>query len=87
MSRFYIYYALFQWHYRWGFDFKFWRPGLEIKYACETAERLGAKLNFLGPELNNETWDRLYHETRMNAPHYVLKRLNYHLSPWTDELE
>lgn len=23
----------------------------------------------------------------MNAPHYVLKRINYHLSPWTEELE
>lgn len=44
-------------------------------------------MHFVGPELNHETWDRLYHETRMNAPHYVLKRINYHLSPWTEELE
>jgi len=27
-------------------------PGLEIKYACEEAEKAGAKLHFLGPELN-----------------------------------
>jgi hypothetical protein len=49
-------------------EFKFWAPGLEIKYACEAAQKVGANLLFLGPELNNVTWHRLYHETRMNVP-------------------
>jgi hypothetical protein len=59
LARVQLYYALFSWHFRWGFDFKFWRPGYEVKVACEAAERTGAKLHFLGPELNVETWDRL----------------------------
>lgn len=48
-------------------EFNFWVPGLEMKYACESAEKVGAKLMFLGPELNNVTWHRLYHETRINV--------------------
>ena len=86
MARFSLYYVLFQWHYRWGHDFRFWRPGLEVKFALEAAEKVGAKVNYLGTELNSETWDRLYHETRMNAPHYIAKRVNYMMSPWSEEL-
>ena len=59
MVRMAIYSKLFQWHFRFGFDFQFWRPGIEVKFACEAAEKVGAKLHFLGPELDNETWDRL----------------------------
>jgi pheromone shutdown protein TraB len=59
LSRFAIFYSLFNWHYRWGFDFKFWRPGFEVKSALEAAENVGAKIVFMGPELDTETWDRL----------------------------
>lgn len=75
------------WHFRFGYDFKFWRPGFEVKLACEAAEKVGAKLHFLGPELDIETWDRLQHETRLNIPHYLLKRLNYMQTTWIEELE
>lgn len=41
----------------------------------------------MGPELDPETWDRLQHETRMNLPHYALKRLNYMQTTYSEELE
>lgn len=44
LARFYMYYTCFLWHYRFGYDFKFWIPGLEIKFACEEALRQGADL-------------------------------------------
>lgn len=78
-------YYMMQWHFRWGHDFKFWLPGLEIKFACEAAEKVGADLQFLGSEINPVTYDRLYHETRMNLLHYFLKRYQYMLSPYTTE--
>jgi pheromone shutdown protein TraB len=28
------------------------RPGIEMKTACESAEKVGAHLEFLGPEFN-----------------------------------
>ena len=76
---------MMQWHFRWGHDFKFWLPGLEVKFACEAAEKVGADLQFLGSEINPVTYDRLYHETRMNLFHYFLKRYQYMLSPYTTE--
>ena len=47
------------------------REGLEIKFACESAEDVGAKLEFLGSELDQETRDAIYHETRFNVPSYL----------------
>lgn len=32
-----LYYSLFRWHYRFGYDFHFLVPGLEVKFACEEA--------------------------------------------------
>jgi len=49
-ARFYIYSALFKYHF--NIPFNFYRPGLEVKFACEEANNVGAKLHFLGPELN-----------------------------------
>jgi len=49
-------------------------PGLEIKFACEAAENIKADLKFFGHEINPVTYERLYHETRMNAIYYLLKR-------------
>lgn len=82
LARFGLYYSLFQWHFRFGYDFKFWRPGLEVKFACEAAEKVGAKITFMGPELDHTTWNRLQHETRMIIPHYIIKRLNYAQTTW-----
>lgn len=43
---------LFRWHFGFGRHFAPLRPGLEVKFACEAAEKVGAKLDFLGPELD-----------------------------------
>lgn len=32
------------------------KPGLETKFACEEAEKIGANLYFLGTEMNQVTW-------------------------------
>lgn len=43
-------------------------------------------MKFLGPEFNDDTWGRVYHETRMNVPHYLLKRIQYYgHQMWRDE--
>lgn len=51
-----IYNWLFRFHFGLREDFRPLRPGLETKYACEAAEKVGAKISFAGPELNGETW-------------------------------
>ncbi len=59
---------------RFHFNFRNYDPtreGLEIKFACESAEDVGAKLEFLGSELDQETRDAIYHETRFNLPSYL----------------
>eukprot|EP00343_Euplotes_focardii_P007963 CAMPEP_0205822108 /NCGR_PEP_ID=MMETSP0206-20130828/10882_1 /ASSEMBLY_ACC=CAM_ASM_000279 /TAXON_ID=36767 /ORGANISM="Euplotes focardii, Strain TN1" /LENGTH=310 /DNA_ID=CAMNT_0053118099 /DNA_START=212 /DNA_END=1144 /DNA_ORIENTATION=+ len=73
--------------YRTGNHFKFWIPGLEMKYACEEAEKLGAELHFLGPELNNITWHRLYHEHRINIPHVLFKLWEFSGTRWASETQ
>lgn len=85
LARWGLYYQTFQWHFRFGYEFKFWLPGIEVKYACEAAEKVGAKLNYLGQELNMVTSERIYHETRMNVPHYLMRRIQYTQSPWIEE--
>jgi hypothetical protein len=86
LSRWALYSRTFLWHFRFGFEFKFWLPGIEVKYACEAAEKVGAPIKFLGNELDGTTSDRLYHETRMNLPHYLWRRLQYNMSFWGEEL-
>ena len=78
-SESYIWYPGRNWlqMFRWGMYttlFRFERPGLEIKYACEAAERVGAKIHFLGGELDHKTRMQLAHETRMNLVDYFVKR-------------
>ena len=85
MMRIGIYNALFRWHFGFRGAFSPMRPGLEIKFACESAEKVGAKLSFLGPELDQDTWQRMMHETRFNVPDYLIKRFQYRESRWTDE--
>lgn len=43
-------------------------------------------MKFLGAELDHVTTDRMYHETRMNVPQYIWRRIMYTQSPWTSEL-
>jgi hypothetical protein len=74
LARQYFTYFLFQSHFRFGHDFKFYLPGLEVKYACEAAEKVGAQLHFMGSEINPVTYERLYHETRENIINYLIKR-------------
>jgi len=85
LSRMGIYYLLFRLHYGFGYDFQFTVPGVEVKFACEEAEKLGAKINFLGDEFDPVTANRLYHETRMNFTQYFLKRFQYRNTFYRDE--
>jgi len=55
-SRFYAYLATFSLHFQIPRNFTFYKPGLEIKLACEEAEKSGAKIHFLGPEFDQVTW-------------------------------
>lgn len=71
--------------YRTGSHFDFYNPGLEMKYACEEAEKLGADLHFLGPELNNITWRRLYHEHRLNLGNVFYKLYEFGGTRWEGE--
>ena len=61
------------------------RPGLEMKFACESAEKVGANLEFMGASLCNKTWQRLLHETRFNVPEYLIKRFQKRSSRWMFE--
>ena len=69
--RFYLYSLIFKMHYRFPANYTFLKPGLEMKFALEEAEKAGAKTYFLGAEFDGQTWARLYHETRLNALHYL----------------
>lgn len=55
MLRLGLYNFMFRTHF--GFRDEAWhRPGLEIKFACEAAEKTGAQLKFMGPELDQDAW-------------------------------
>lgn len=41
-ARFYAYLATFKWHFSIPANFTFMKPGLEVKFACEEAEKQGA---------------------------------------------
>jgi len=62
---------LARWHYRFGTEYDPLQAGLEMKYACEAAEDTGAKLGFMGGELNAEARHALVHETRHNLFHFL----------------
>lgn len=51
-ARFYFYSFFFKFHFKIPTNFGFLKPGLEIKYALEEAQKSGAKTYFLGAELN-----------------------------------
>ena len=82
-----IYNWLFRTHFGFRDDFAPMRPGLEVKFACEAAEKVGSNIEFMGVELNQPTWQRLLHETRFNAPQYFMKKFQYADSRWTDETQ
>jgi pheromone shutdown protein TraB len=88
LFRFYFNMWLFQYHFRLDTDCNVFRPGLETKLACEAAEKVGAKLGFLGPELNQSTWQRVKHETRLsNMLEYITKCWQYRDTQYPNELE
>lgn len=62
--RWYVNCFLYQWHFRFD-EVNVFRPGIEIKQACEAAEKVGAKIEFLGPEFDQATWSRIHHDTRI----------------------
>ena len=64
-------------HYRIPSNWGFYKPGLEVKFALEEAEKVGANVHFMGPTFNKTTWTRLMHETRLNLTHYLFKRAEY----------
>lgn len=73
MFRLGLYNALFRQFFRhWGVRFDL--PGLEVKYACEAAEQVGANIRYMGAELDNNTNKRLAHETRTTLVDYLCKR-------------
>ena len=50
------YKRLFNFHFGLSNDYDFFRPGLEMKFACESAEKVGANLEFMGATFCNKTW-------------------------------
>ena len=74
--KFYTYSLMFKFHFKFPQNFTFLKPGLETKFALEEAEKIGAKTYFLGAEFNEDTWNRLYHEKRMNFTSYLWARLS-----------
>lgn len=74
--KFYAYSLMFKFHFKIPQNFTFLKPGLETKFALEEAEKIGAKTYFLGAEFNEDTWNRLYHEKRMNFTSYLWARLS-----------
>jgi len=54
--KFYTYSLMFKFHFKIPQNFTFMKPGLEIKFALEEADKIGAKKYFLGAELNGDTW-------------------------------
>ena len=56
MFRLGLYNSMLRMHFGFTPEFQPLRPGLEVKFACEAAEKVGANLSFLGPELCQNTW-------------------------------
>jgi hypothetical protein len=50
-------------HFHFGFEYNPLIEGIEVKYACEAAEDTGAKIEFIGNELNKTARAALFHET------------------------
>lgn len=56
LARLWFYKLLWRGHFMFGSDFMMARPGLEMKYACESAHKVNANLEFMGSELDQRTW-------------------------------
>ncbi len=54
------------------YDFNPFAPGLEVKYALEEAEKLNAKIVYLGYEIDNATHVRLEHENRNTLVRFIV---------------
>jgi hypothetical protein len=51
-----MYAWLASWHFGMPDNYSMLSPGLEVKFACEEANKLGAKTYFLGAESCQKTW-------------------------------
>jgi len=85
IARIGMYIGLFRHYFKFDSEFRFDRPGLETKYACEAAEKVGAKVQFVGAELDSNTRLRLAHETRFNLFDYLVRRFQYRGTQWAKE--
>lgn len=85
LARLCVYNWLFRFHFGLRPEMNPMRPGLEIKFACEAADHVGANLEFLGSEFSPKTWQSLLHETRFNVLEYLMRRFQTYDSRWTDE--
>lgn len=81
-----LYLWTFKMHFGWDNSFRPEKPGLEVKYACEAAEKVGAKIEYMGSEIDSRTWKRLQHETRLNLLQYLYNRFVTNDQRWTYEL-
>ena len=48
-------------------------PGLEVKYAIEEASKLNSKLVFMGPELSEETANKIKHDKRFTLIKFLYR--------------
>lgn len=48
-------------------------PGLEMKYACEEAQKCGSKIVFLGSEFDDWTLNAIRHEKRFTLLKFILR--------------
>lgn len=84
--RLWIYQWVFKLHFQIPSDYNFMTPGFEVKLALDEASRQEIDIEYLGVELNQDTWNRLKHETRFNVPEYFWKRYQYmHHQHWIEE--
>ena len=84
MFRLGMYTYLFRQFFRFG-DIRFELPGLEVKYACEAAEKVGAQIQYMGSECDVNTNKRLAHETRNTFISYLRNRFVWRSSLYRRE--
>eukprot|EP00357_Protocruzia_adherens_P027441 CAMPEP_0114989396 /NCGR_PEP_ID=MMETSP0216-20121206/10173_1 /TAXON_ID=223996 /ORGANISM="Protocruzia adherens, Strain Boccale" /LENGTH=357 /DNA_ID=CAMNT_0002352367 /DNA_START=37 /DNA_END=1110 /DNA_ORIENTATION=+ len=57
------------------YDHNVLRPGLEVKYALEEAQKAGSKVINVGRELDSATYEKLFYEKRMDPINIIFRSL------------